>query len=146
MSTTVEDLMTSAPLTLGEDDDLGMARALLQHRAIRHLPVVRDGHLVGLVTSRTLMRIEAELGPHLAALQPVSKVMESEVRTVRRGTPARRAVGLMLKHQIGCLPVVEADGTLVGIMTDSDLLRFASDSARDLDEVTSLIERGNDER
>ena len=145
MATIVEDLMSAKPLTLKETDDLGVARALLQHQRIRHLPVVREEHLVGLVTSQTLLRADAQLGPRLAAVQKVADVMVRDVHTVRRHTPARRAAKLLLTHQIGCLPVVEADGTLVGIVTDSDMVRFASDSARDLDEVTSAIFRGHED-
>jgi CBS domain-containing protein len=145
MPTVVEELMSPRPTALKESDDLGVARALLLHQRIRHLPVVKAGRLVGLVTSQSLLRADAELGERLASTRPVSEVMIKKVETVRRHTPARRAARLMVDLKIGCLPVVEADGTLVGIVTESDLIRFASDAARDLDAATTSIFRAHDE-
>ena len=139
MPTIVSDLMSRTLYTLKESDDLGMARALLLHRKIRHLPVVRAGRLVGLITSQSLVRAEAEVGTARSSTRSVADAMVRKIRTARPRLPLRRAAKTMIEEQIGCLPVVEADGTLVGILTDTDLVRFAADAARDLDEIGRAI-------
>ena len=55
MFTAVEDLMSREPITLSETDDVAMAWAIINHRRIRHLPVVRQGKLLGLITSQSLL-------------------------------------------------------------------------------------------
>jgi CBS domain-containing protein len=134
MFTTVSDLMTRKPVTLNESDDLGLARALMAHKNCRHLPVIRDQKLVGLIT-RTHLLVDAAMSNRPVSTTTVSEVMTRSVRTVRAGTPIRRAARTMLDHKIGCLPVLDATNTLVGILTETDLVRFAADVAKELDEV-----------
>jgi CBS domain-containing protein len=45
----------------------------------------------------------------------------------------------MLQHKFGCLPVVEDDGRLVGIVTEADFVRFAADVVEDLDMVAEAV-------
>jgi CBS domain-containing protein len=137
----VQELMTKKPLTLAPTDDVAMARALMQHGGIRHVPVVDGGRLVGLITRQSLIRAETQHGPASAAL-PVSDYMTSQVQTARVGMPVRKAARLMLQHKLGCLPVLDDTGALVGILTESDLVRLAADLAEDLDRAELAITRG----
>jgi CBS domain-containing protein len=59
--------------------------------------------------------------------------MVRDVRTVRSDTPTREAVKMMLDNKYGCLPVVGADGELVGIITEADMVRYAQHLIEDLD-------------
>ncbi|PTL75645.1 CBS domain-containing protein [Vitiosangium sp. GDMCC 1.1324] len=132
----VGELMTRSSLvTLTETQNLAQADEMLRLHRIRHLPVVRDGKLVGLVTHRDLLRAAAQRGGVDPAKQPLwaSDVMVRDVRTVRTDTPAREAVRLMLDNKYGCLPVVRASGELVGIITEADLVRYAQDLIEDMD-------------
>ncbi|HEX8825021.1 MAG TPA: CBS domain-containing protein [Archangium sp.] len=129
---TVGELMTRSNLvTLTETQNLAKAEEMLRLHRIRHLPVVRDGKLVGLVTHRDLLKAAAQRAPSqtLAA----SDVMVRDVRTVRSDTPTREAVKLMLDNKYGCLPVVGADGALVGIITEADMVRYAQHLIEDMD-------------
>jgi CBS domain-containing protein len=65
--------------------------------------------------------------------------MTKEVISVRPKTPIRRAAKLMLDHKFGCVPVVDDHARLVGILTETDLVRFAADMATDLDEMEDAI-------
>ena len=104
------------------------------HR-IRHLPVVDGrGRLVGLVTHRDLLAashsslafpIEAERVRVLRVAR-VHDLMETHLSTVTPGEPAAEAGRRMVRHKIGCLPVVDEGGRLAGIVTEEDFLRWAT--------------------
>ncbi len=124
----VRDVMTSPVHTIGPDAPAWEALGLMRAHRIRRLPVVDDGHLVGIVTWTDLVRIRPPaLGgrwhvPHLAAGVQVRHLMASAVVTVDPETPVQDAAALMQRHKVGGLPVVE-QGRLVGIVTESDLFR-----------------------
>jgi CBS domain-containing protein len=122
----VGELMTRDVVTLKETQNLAKADELLRLHRIRHLPVLRQGKLVGLVTHRDLLRAAAVHATDPAS-QPLwaADVMTRDVDTVRADTPLKDAVALMLRHKYGCLPVVDAHGGLLGILTEADLVRYA---------------------
>ncbi|WP_426752618.1 CBS domain-containing protein [Myxococcus sp. Y35] len=122
----VGELMTRDVVTLKETQNLAKADELLRLHRIRHLPVVRQDKLVGLITHRDLLRAAATLATDPAA-QPLwaADIMTRDVQTVRPDTSLKRAVTLMLDHKYGCLPVVDETGCLQGILTEADLVRYA---------------------
>lgn len=134
----VSDFMTRDLVTVRESDDLALAESLLKLGGIRHLPVVRGGKLVGLLTQRDVLR-SGHWGKPAARELPVSQVMTREPTAVRPGTGLAHAARLMLERKYGCLPVCEDDGTLVGIVTEADFVRFAADVVRDLDLVAEAV-------
>ena len=125
--------MTRQVATLFEEDNLdGIERGMASHR-FRHLPVVDDGRLVGLVTHRDLLRAASssfEMGgeqrtARLFASLFVRDIMQKEVVTVRPDTPITDAGMLLWNNKISCLPVVEEGGALVGIVTEADFVKLA---------------------
>ena len=135
----VADFMTRELVTVKENDDLALAQAILRLGGIRHLPVVRDGKLVGLVTQRDLLRSGA-FGSNPTARAILSEeVMTRNVTTVAPEASLAQAAHLMLRHKYGCLPVCQSDGTLLGIITESDFVRFAADVVQDLDLVKEAV-------
>jgi WS/DGAT/MGAT family acyltransferase len=131
----VADLMTHDVVTVGPDDTLAQAYALMRVRRIRHLPVVgRDGHLAGIVTHRDLLSASSssllvpaeEERTRILGLARVAHVMETHVSVVTPEDPAADAGERMVRHKIGCLPVLGADGRLAGIVTEEDFLRWAT--------------------
>lgn len=129
----VRDLMTEDVIALQPDDSLARLRDLFYERRIRHMPIVDgDGQLVGLVSQRDLLRNslvdqvnvpEAVEQAVLERLQ-VRDLMTSEVEGVRPDLDIREAAQIMLEHKYGCLPVVDDERHLVGILTESDFVRF----------------------
>jgi CBS domain-containing protein len=134
----VSDFMTKDLVTVREADDLALAESLLRLGGIRHLPVVRERKLVGILTQRDVLRSGLAGKPPAREL-PVSDVMTRDPTSVRPGLGLAQAARLMLERKIGCLPVCEEDGTLVGIVTEADFVRFAADVVRDLDLVADAV-------
>ncbi|MBL8920642.1 MAG: CBS domain-containing protein [Myxococcaceae bacterium] len=131
----VGDLMTKNVTTLREDDELALAQAQMGHLELRHLPVVKDGLLVGLVTHRDVLKAAAERGLKPAALVRAKDAMKRDVKVVYPETLLREALDAMVENKWGCLPVVKSrtDLTLVGIITESDLVRYAREVVRTID-------------
>ena len=131
----VADLMTADVIAIGAGDSLANAYRTMRLNRIRHLPVVgRDGHLAGIVTHRDLLAASSssltvpleEDRVRLLGLARVVDVMETHVSVAAPGDLAAEAGERMIRHKIGCLPVVEADGRLAGIVTEEDFLRWAT--------------------
>jgi CBS domain-containing membrane protein len=129
---TVADIMSREVITLAEDDTLSDARACMEQGRVRHLPVVRDGRLVGLVTHRDLLAasfsVFAQVSPHeehrLFAQIPVRELMHDAL-SAQPAMQVREAAALLLDNRFGCLPVVDGAGRLVGIVTEADFLTLA---------------------
>ena len=121
--------MRKPVITIHPDESLAHAQSLMQAHHIRHLPVLEDGRLVGMLSSRDIRvavpppAAPEEARTHVAKLQalPVSSVMNREVVAVAPFTPIEHCAKLMTEYKIGCLPVVEA-GRLEGIITTTDVL------------------------
>jgi CBS domain-containing membrane protein len=128
---TVKALMTTEVSTLGRNDTLDVADDLMTLERIRHLPVLDEGQVVGVVSQRDLFRsaLAVALGygenaqKKLLRTIRVKEVMHEPAITVSPDATAKEAIRLMLAHKIGCLPVVEGH-TLMGIVTETDILRF----------------------
>jgi CBS domain-containing membrane protein len=131
-ATTVREIMTEVVETLSVGDTLAVARTRMERSQIRHLPIVDgDERLVGLLTHRRILEAWVSHGhpndekPEIVARDvPVEMLMEKSVETVSPDTPVAHAARLMESRKFGCLPVT-ANGKLVGIVTESDFVRFA---------------------
>ena len=131
--TVVGDIMSTKVVTLlPEQNLLGVAEAL-QHFEYRHVPVVDDGKVVGVITRVDVLNTAASAfeadsefrTSNIESFLFVSEVMSTEVRTVRPDTPLAKAAEAMRFYKIGCLPVVDDDELLVGIVTTTDFLTLS---------------------
>jgi CBS domain-containing membrane protein len=128
----VRDVMIRQPVTLHEDDSLDLADDIMMLGRIRHLPVVNDGVVVGVLSQRDLFRAAASSSLHLrrAAQQawlgkiPTRAVMAAPAVTTSPDADMREVVAEMLRKKIGCVPVVGPDGQLVGLVSETDCLRI----------------------
>jgi acetoin utilization protein AcuB len=121
----VKDSMTRGVVVLSPEATAREALVLCRERRIRHLPVLEEGRLAGIVSDRDLRSAAPVLGDpgRAAALEKtrVSDVMTREVVTARPDDPIEEAANRLRERRIGCLPVVQ-DGRLVGIVTSSDVM------------------------
>jgi CBS domain-containing membrane protein len=128
----VRDLMSTELVTLTEDETLAHAQRCMARGRIRHLPVVREGKLVGLLTHRDLLAAsfsifaEVDHGEQrrIFGTVPVVEAMHRDVVTVSPELPVREAAKILLENKYGCLPVVNRAGDLLGIVTEADFLRL----------------------
>ena len=129
----VADAMTRKLLTIAEDDLLGNLDGAMRRFRVRHLPVVdRNGRLLGLLTHADLLHAASSVFSDrqqdrnlLIGQATVGSIMQREVLTVDPSVPLLEAGKLMWESKIGCLPVVQADGKLVGIITEGDFIAIA---------------------
>ena len=143
----VDRIMTRDVVQIDEDTRFTQLVALMRDHHIRHLPVVRDGHLVGLVTSRDLERVAPSpittlsVGEanYLLGKLTAAKVMRARVITCAPDTLVEEAARLLRQEKIGCLPVIEPGGKLVGILTHEDLLDFFLEITGCLTENTTRL-------
>ncbi|GAA5335935.1 MULTISPECIES: CBS and ACT domain-containing protein [Thermus] len=119
----VKDVMRSPVVTVGPDATLEEAYRLLLERGIRHLPVVAEGRLLGIITDRDIRLATSHLNPKgpCPIGEKVAAVMTKKVVTAHPLDPVEEAARVMRERKIGSLPVLE-DGALVGIVTGIDLL------------------------
>ncbi len=118
----------SAAVSVAPDATAEDADDLCHHKGFRHLPVVREKELVGMVSDRDLRR---RAGAGLDASTPVEQLMAHEVETVTPDDKLSCAVNLMLEHKISALPVL-AEGAEMGILTSVDVLDFGMSAFRDV--------------
>jgi len=120
-ATKVGHLMTSTLIT-AKTSDLGLLTLnYMKWNTIHHLPVVNnDGTLVGLITWQHLKQFWDQVQDANNSIS-AREIMITDVFTTQTSTPLNKAIALMKKHKIGCLPVLQ-ETQLVGILTLKDLI------------------------
>lgn len=137
----VRDLMQREVVTLKLTDTLDVADDIMRLERIRHLPVLFQRKVVGVLSQRDLFRaavssvlaFERRSQQRWLARIAVASVMTPEVVVVEPRIPLRTAVDLMLERKIGCLPVVE-NGALVGLLSETDCLGYLAHVALEPDQ------------
>jgi CBS domain-containing membrane protein len=131
---TVADIMTRKVIALQPDDTIENIDVAMKRYRFRHFPVIdKDGGIAGILTHRDLLHaLSSSLSDERVKYDEiirrhvrVSNVMRREVLTVPPDEPVVEAGQLLWEKKIGSLPVVDADGKLVGIVTEADYLRLA---------------------
>lgn len=123
----LRDLMKKRVTTIAPDESLHLADGIMALGGLRHLPVVSGGALVGILTHRDILRAPTTFFGFATDARAVLRaltardVMTREVVTIDAEATVQAAAERLLKHKVGCLPVLER-GALVGIVTTSDLL------------------------
>lgn len=121
----VEECMTTDFCTVQQGDLLELVADMMDWRNVRHMPVEdKDGHLVGLVTSRLLMRHFLRRAKSFGTqAEFVDDIMISHPLTITPRETLLEAMRIMTQHNIGCLPVV-AQGKLVGMLSEANFVRM----------------------
>jgi CBS domain-containing protein len=126
--------MTRDVFPLKADQTLNVVRLLMRTVRVRHVPILdQDEHFVGLLSHRDLLAYsiskladidpmeQREIDRHI----PIRDVMRTRIETTTADTRLIEALRKMLDNKFGCLPVVDDERRLVGIITDEDVIRLA---------------------
>ncbi len=130
---TIRDIMKTNVVTIPADDNLWIVKEIMEFGDTRHLPVVRLGDLVGVVSQRDLLRASLSNVMGLPAAEQkiflegvkISEVMSAPPISIDVDRSIQEAARTMARQKIGCLPVLEA-GKLIGIVTETDVLEYFS--------------------
>lgn len=127
----VKDKMTKFPVTVDLSDTLASASRIMHEKNIRHLPVLEDGKLVGLLCFTDIMRampskvntLEQHEATYLFSTLKVRDALpeRQKVVTAKADACIEEAALIMRSYKIGCLPVLDKQGNLVGLCTENDI-------------------------
>lgn len=122
----ISKYMTAMPHTVDSKQSLAQAAALMKEHKIRHLPVQTGSKIVGLLSQQDLNLLFS-----FATVNPETSLVESAMTShpysVGPEAPLDEVASHMAEHRIGSALVVQDNGTLVGIFTDTDALRTLAD-------------------
>ena len=134
------DLMTQPVISVGPTSPLREVIQLMEAHKIRHVAVVEPGteRLLGLISHRDVLRSQegslsgapSDEQVHMNRWIEARWVMTKEVRTVYPDTTALEAATILRSHAYGCVPVIE-NGQLIGILTESDFVKYAIQTLSD---------------
>ncbi len=127
----VTEWMSTPPVIIAPSTSLEAAQRLMQQQHVRRLPVVADGHLIGIITWGDLRAAQPSAATTLSVYEwralldkvTVAACMTRDPLTAAPDMSVLEAARLMLDHKVSGLPVV-ADGKVVGVLTESDLFRL----------------------
>ena len=123
----MDDYMTLKPISIRSDEPIGRALGSMLEHGIRHLPVVDGDQLVGIVSGRDIRQCWGrtfQATGDVTLQQTVSEIMSPSPICATVETSIQEAVALMVRHRIGALPVVDLYHRLIGIFTETDVLRY----------------------
>lgn len=130
----VSDWMTKKVYTVNLDDYLSDVLALMKEKGFKHIPVVKNGILKGIISDRDIKEYSPSKATsldiyelhYLLANTKIKDIVRAKVHTTTPDTPIEEAAMIMLDHNIGCLPVLE-NGKLAGIISDKDIFHALVD-------------------
>lgn len=117
----LKDFMTPSPHSIEPHENLLKARDRMRDHGCRHLPVLVQGRVVGVISERDILSAYPTSNSDLTRIS-VGETMMEEVFKLEQGDLVSDACKLMLKHKLGSIVVME-QSKLVGIFTDSDALK-----------------------
>lgn len=123
--------MSTDVITVDEDLSMMKASKLMTQQGVKHLPVLKNGRLVGIVSDRDLKEAQPSnaisLDIHelyfLLDQVKIKNLMSTNLQTTTPNEIVERAAAQMLEYEISALPVVGKDGKLEGIISKGDLFR-----------------------
>jgi len=128
----ISTIMSTDIIALNRDDDLEKAEILFKRHKIRHIPVVKEEVVVGMLSYTDLLRIsfadavdesETEIETLVYNMFTIDQVMVKNVVTVPSDTTIKEVAEILATKEFHALPVVD-DGCLVGIVTTTDLIKY----------------------
>jgi len=139
--TYVKDWMTRDLITVTSDTTLAEAHRLMSGKQVRRLPVVENNRLIGIVTRGDMREADPSRATSLSSWElnelfstiKIGEIMTVKPKTISQDATIGEAAEIMLESKISGLPVVDGQGKLVGIITESDIFRVVVQGWRQAD-------------
>jgi acetoin utilization protein AcuB len=125
----VEEFTTPNPVTAPDDLTIDQVRLLMQQFGVRHLPIVRDGKVVGVVSDRDVRVAQGLSAEHKFQVR-AADIMAADPVTVTADTPLDEVAFTMSDRKIGSVIVNDAGGEFLGIFTVTDALNALIEISR----------------
>lgn len=131
----IKDIMTRELFFVRPNRNLDIVDDVMEWHDIRHVLVIDShGYLLGVISQRDILRsavsnqtnITQEDQKHLFSLIPVTEIMKTRLITTTPETPIHEAAQLLLENKIGCLPVLDVESKVIGIVSESDFVKWAA--------------------
>ena len=128
----ISEIMTKHIIALNRTDDLETAEVLFKKHKIRHIPVVNEDAIIGMLSYTDLLRIsfadafnedEDEVDTVVYNMFSIDQVMAKNLVSVTSNTTIKEVAEILAKKEFHALPVVD-EGKLVGIVTTTDLINY----------------------
>lgn len=127
----VNKIMSTNLVTVSSTDRLTKIEKQFKLNNIRHLPVINDNKIVGILSKNDLLKVndnkswEDYIGVDIALVNTitVNEVMTKNVTTINSKTTIKKAAKILSEQEFHALPVVD-DGILVGVLTTTDLIKY----------------------
>ena len=129
----VQHIMSAELVTLNLNDGLGKAEKLFKEHHVRHLPVVSADKIVGILSMTDLARIsfvdsydpnDFTVDTSVYSLFTLEQIMVRNPKCIPDTATIKEVAEIFLKSDFHALPVVDADKTLLGIVTTTDLIKY----------------------
>lgn len=125
------DIMTRNPITASPDDSLHAVRELMAKHGFRHLPVVSDGELVGMISQTDVLRLsfgnvftdQSEVDETVMSLLTTEQVMVNNPTSIPVTCTVGEVAHLLVRVEYHAVPVVD-DKQLVGMVTTTDVIKY----------------------
>lgn len=130
----IRNNMTSPAISISSDAALAEAHKLMTEKSVRRLPVVDGEKLVGLVSLSDVLEAKPsdatslsiwELNYLISTLR-IKDIMSKNVLSVSKNDSIAEAAKIMLREKVGGIPVIDEEGQLAGIITESDIFRLVA--------------------
>lgn len=130
--TPITEIMTTDVITLNRKDSLNTAEFLFKKHKIRHIPVVKEDKILGMLSYTDLLRIsfadavyedEEDIDTIVYNMFTIEQVMAKKLISVSSKTTIKEVAGILSKKEFHALPVVDNE-KLVGIVTTTDLINY----------------------
>ena len=129
--TPISEIMSTAIIALERTDDLNRAEMLFKKHSIRHIPVVSEEAIIGMLSYSDLLRIsfadvsedEHDVGTIVYNMFTIEQVMTKNLISVSSRTTIKEVAEILAENEFHALPIVDGS-ILVGIVTTTDLIKY----------------------
>lgn len=128
----VKDIMSTEVFYVGPDKMMNRIQDVIEWNEVRHVPVVdKHGYVLGIISQRDLLQTaftNVSMADQYELLKniPITDFMKTRVITTTPDTDLAEAAWLLIENKIGCLPVLDKQSKIIGIVTESDFVKLAA--------------------